>query len=44
MEEIGQVELRDMGYAWILKEALKTAKQCIWFINSRVVEIIIHHF
>jgi len=44
MDEIGQVELMDMGYAWILKEALKTDKQCILCVNSRVVENVIRHF
>lgn len=44
MDEIGQVELMDMGYAWIFKEALRTDKQCILCVNSRVVKNVIRHF
>ncbi len=44
MDEIGQVELRDLGYAWTLKEALKTDKQLVLCVNPRVLENILHHF
>lgn len=44
MDEIGQVELMEMGYAWILKEALKTDKLLVLCINTRVLENVRKHF
>lgn len=44
MDEVGQVELMDMGYAWILKEALKTDKALVICVNERFFENILNHF
>jgi nucleoside-triphosphatase THEP1 len=44
MDEIGQVEILGLGYARILKEALKTQKHLILCVNENHLKNVIRHF
>lgn len=44
LDEIGGVELKGLGFARVLTEALKTDKQLILCVNTDKLSSVLHHF